>query len=1579
MAMNVSELYQRQIENILQTYPMVDQEISCRSVLEYCRPYMKQICQEEPEDWLEYLYNYFLSIYFPENFEKFGMAKWEEAGLFYVSVLEGLFKEERKVLPFDRCKDFAYLSEEEMKDCEIKDEFNRFLQTYKDLHIYAFFRIAREYTPFDTLGHIAGVHNVAMYMARQIKQTDIPVDLGLVSSTAILHDIGKFGCRGKENRRVPYLHYYYTDIFSRRFRFPVIGHIAANHSTWDLEFENLSLENLLLIYADFRVKSSRIEGREVVQFYSLKESYDVILGKLDNVDDKKRNRYRKVYTKLKDFEDFLVRCGVSTDLRAPFHPIKQEKNYSLLDRAKQIQVYKDMAIGSNVRVMNMMNYDSKFTDFLEEIRSEKNWRNIRAYLNVLEEYSTYMTLRQKDEVLDYLYEMQTHREGDIRRQASSIMGQIIARYEVAYTKELPEGARRPEIGKTKQEVWAEQLERMLVPHHKLTSRESRWVGFAMQTVYETVMKRVPEKERQEVLSVLLGYYKLDETDDVRQFILMNTAEDICLSICDEKARCTLGSFALKSLGSSSEEIEAAALRFTLGWLRQGWKDNEERTTELRTRIEQAPDRGTLALKYLKSEILTLLADKTENPLMEEIVNDDIARLYQENQKMDTLWIHKITNLEIMRRYCMKKPDLLFQLGAHLLNMLKTSDRIVVRLETGRVLTQIIPFMTIAERYEIAVELVRGLEIGEDSVSKYIPQFLGEIFFYLPAQAQEEVLTRFYEMISGKNERIGIVALETIGYTAQHVFEHIRMKPDMEEYFLKHKERLEGLLMRGMAHYLDSVSQEAFYHIGHSIFGSELLSLKEKEAFFAGIGKKMLTLQRTTDSDISNYDTAAALNHVYRFIHDYMFNYGDFDEVGMQQIAFFPGTFDPFSQGHKEIVREIRKRGFEVYLALDEFSWSKRTQPFKVRRKILQMSIADLKDTYLFPTTIPINIANPDNMDTLRRIFRGKKVYLVMGSDVVANASAYQKEENSSSVHQMNHVIFHRGSMQNDEKVKNALAKIHGECVYVELPEDYQNISSTRIRNNLDSNRDISNLVDKNVQNYLYDKDLYTREPLYKKELTHRPISFGRADMIDPSLAAELREGLLKGTRWEHDSSLEKQHIIYIRNQNDGNRITGAVLFHKTKTAGLWDECENQKLVSYLRDIVSGSLVVISGLYGIKASGSRQTVLAELLARSLEKEYSYALCFDYECDDNRQLLEKQGFVSMEPNPMGYLVDLRKPMVLYYDKEMNLKEEFEENANVQETLRVCHDRLQHSLIKLFPGHLLLTLESDVLQYHLIQEITMENNVPVLPRKVRQLGEKMCVPYGAIMRGIQIPNTVTKALRTEKYISPDMDRLIIKEMPGYADIETQIRTIKAFGRPVIMTDDYYHKGHRMAKINRYLKEENVEVSKVIVGVMTGNGRDLARLRGRAMQWVYFVPNMRTWVTESDFYPFIGGEGVYNDKRSEHEYSTIPSVNPILPYRDPFFFTGCDFTDFYSLSEVCLKNAKEIWSTLEKEFRKKYHRKLTIGQLSEVLKQPRVPDVAIGNFYDEYEAPSVYIQYELDRLARLQPGVKSLDFTIS
>lgn len=80
---------------------------------------------------------------------------------------------------------------------------------------------------------------------------------------------------------------------------PQIAHVAANHSTWDLEFENLPLESLLLIYADFRVRGHRLEnGTEQVSIYTLKQAHDIIYTKLSHLTEEKRRHYETVFQKL---------------------------------------------------------------------------------------------------------------------------------------------------------------------------------------------------------------------------------------------------------------------------------------------------------------------------------------------------------------------------------------------------------------------------------------------------------------------------------------------------------------------------------------------------------------------------------------------------------------------------------------------------------------------------------------------------------------------------------------------------------------------------------------------------------------------------------------------------------------------------------------------------------------------------------------------------------------------------------------------------------------------------------------------------------------------------------------------------------------------------------------------------------------------------------------------------------------------------------------------------------------------------------------------------------------------------------
>ena len=51
---------------------------------------------------------------------------------------------------------------------------------------------------------------------------------------------------------------------------------------------------------------------------------------------------------------------------------------------------------------------------------------------------------------------------------------------------------------------------------------------------------------------------------------------------------------------------------------------------------------------------------------------------------------------------------------------------------------------------------------------------------------------------------------------------------------------------------------------------------------------------------------------------------------------------------------------------------------------------------------------------------------------------------------------------------------------------------------------------------------------------------------------------------------------------------------------------------------------------------------------------------------------------------------------------------------------------------------------------------------------------------------------------------------------------------------------------------------MDQVLVGYLTGMGRDLMDQLGYPVDSIYYLPNLRRWFVESTLYPFIGGDTV-------------------------------------------------------------------------------------------------------------------------
>ncbi len=1528
--------------------------LRCADVLALCRPELETLCPGEPsEGWLAYAYDYARRLLYPE---KTGAEPFAPGAVFLLSVLQVLFAAEAELLPHDPAWTFDFLTDDELAGSPSAPSYQRFLRLWRREFVYELMRLGLEVTPYRTLEHIAGVHHIAVTAARALRKSGVAVDVALVSGAAAGHDLGKFGCRPGE--RVPYLHYFYTDQWFRRRRMTDIGHVAANHSVWDLEPDYLSVEALLLIYADFRVKQLHdAQGREITRISTLAQAFQVILDKLDDVDGEKQKRYTRVYARLEDFEQFMVSRGVDVTMSGGDTPPLPEKHTALMTDDEALRALTLRCVGHNMELMHRLTDQRSFARLLEEARGETDWRRLRAYLAVMESYSLYLHIPQKVQTLTFLYELLMHREGDIRRQAAALLGEIIAGFHAGYAKERPADIRPDPRAITDVDQWRLYLDKILYPDHKLMPQHRRWIGYTLKFAVGSLLSHCPGREERFLAPVFAYYRRPEDLDDYTAFQLLDTAAALPDTAYTASRARQMTDFAAALSLRKDLTIRMAAVLLLDRLARLYPEDG--RALEAVTAV---PDGDSGTLRYLKQDVLSQGA-----PLL--LPEDVVSEIFLDNLKTATPWITKQGNLRLLTDFARSGKSPALHIATHLSNLIKVSDRVTVRHSAGNALLALAPRLTADQRNEVAVELCRGLELGQQEFTKYIPDYLGRFALWLPPAELDEVLDDLRVNLSSSDSRVTASVLDTVGVIYEAYDAYRSRFPETDDAYRRRRERLLGLLMRGLSGIDGATRQEALFVLGRRVFGSGELGRHEKRRAFMLTQRKLLSAQDEFPGEgLTFYYRAAMLGKLYRFITEERLFHKGFDFGAPRPVAFFPGTFDPFTLSHKGIVRAIRDQGFEVLLAIDEFSWSKKTQPYRLRRRIAAMAVADVFHVSIFPEDFPVNIANPENLHELRAAFPGRSVSIVVGSDVVLHASSYKKSVTPDSIHTFDHVVFRRTEPDAEPADYSCIT---GKVLELTLPPQLEEISSTRIREAVDANRDISNLIDPTVQEFIYRRGLYLREPQDKPVLRTEDLSFLP---VSPETAEKfLRTMLSVPTAAALRTQIESRgDDVMVCRDTDGT-ILGAASYACLDSARLFARLGDPALSGLVRQNAGGRTLLISGLFvprGERQSDLCQLLITEVLTLALSREFTYALYLPLEgavSGYGRQLLTLQGFVPAGDSTDALAVDMRCPIVLSRNVDTAVKAPFSSSPRVLAAIAAAHRRLQAALTKLQPGSLVLSLSAGVIYHRLLQRITGRNGVPAEPTTPRVLGPDICVPYGKILRGVAVPNTVTKTLRTDKVYEPDLSTYSIEAYPDYSPLPDQVRTIHAFARPVILVDDMLHDGKRIRRLAPLLAETNTPVDQVLVGYLTGMGRDLMEQLGYDVDAIYYLPNLRLRFVESTLYPFIGGDTV---RRSEALPGGLqPAVNRILPYAAPEY-TGMDDETAWELSLCCLENARDILLALETEFRSLYARNLTLSRLGEAVILPLCPDKGGCMTYDLSRAASTYLEGDIELLKRMRPA---------
>lgn len=1575
-------------------------DYGCSSVYDLLQPILLDLWDyEEPENPLTYLYQFALSFSFPHAIEINLDKKYDKGCLCY---LEGLriatkIKTDTDEISFQGKYPLRLKIEDLNSNAAQSKEYRYFVKAFESEYIHEMMRLNFEVTNHNTLDHICGVHYLAVRIATQLYKFDIPVDVGKVSGAAAGHDLGKFGCRSFESKRVAYLHYYYTEQWFKNREIFNIGHVALNHSVWDLELENLPLESLILIYADFRVKNKATkENPFTMSFFNLDESFQVILSKLDNVDEAKEKRYQRVYAKLKDFEDYMIDLGVETDPDASLESIKNvgKKHYSLMHGTEVTQNLKFFAIQHNTHLLHRFRDEDSLSEIIELARNEKNDKTLRKYLDLFEEYNAYFTQKQKIVTLRFFYEKLTHPEEDIRRQCAELIGKIIAKFDENYRKELPEDAEIPPPDITSFDLLREYMKQFIHPDHKITELHSHWIRYNLTNMLSRLFTTCDQQDISPYKSIIVEFFQ--ESHDYAKEVDINYLMaipkipvypgDPTLSVFFQYLRSALGQKSIQE----DLDLRMSVLE-SLNYLVDYFSFNSDEIEYVKSLFSKKPSKSPVpAENYMMLRIAKKLFtdEETIRPYHEfyELDIHKVPDIHLTNLKTATNWVTKRIHVELLLDYLSQNPTLnKLYTAMHFCNLLKVSSVENVRIQAGESLVSLFPQLPMEQRNDVAIELLRALEIDGAQHTKYIPDYLGQIIIYLQRVEIDELIMDLTEKIKQGNSEINTLLLKTIGVFIQNYPKYQEFFNESQEEYDTRLQKMMGVLLNGLVHNQFQIQQISFSVLGKDIFGSALLTLEEKAHLFKMIAKKLLTLTKETeDHELLFLTNSSSLNYIYRFISDYAFFHNPMEISIPKKVAFFPGSFDPFTLGHKEITTAIRDKGFEVYLAIDEFSWSKRTQPNLIRKSIANMSIADELHVFLFPEELPINLANPKDLATLKQLFHSSEVYLVAGSDVLINASAYRNKENEIIL-DFGHVIFERRnadySPYNYDLLNLLIEKINKPVIRLNLAPQYEDISSSQIRNYIDENRDISRMIDPLCQHFIYKQNLYRNEPQYKSLIQTISLDIDIRDHFTYELINSIVSTFHDHYNYSFkqiESVLKKPNgrLILIRDVKQNGKVLAYAAIHWVPSEMIYQEFQDQTISRHVREEYTGRIIAIDGLFAVdhhQFDNLHQIILTETIAYALKNDYGYAVFqnkIDQQTEENVfDILKLHGFAALDYDNEGspvFTVDMSNPCTLNLDIMTIIKEPFKSNHNVQKAINHTRKRMQKVLTELYPGHLLLSFDRSIIDETLIKKICHENEVPPVPLSSKKLGEAMCVPFGNVLNRIIVPNTVTKSLHTERMFNSDMKSFNIRSFPYYLDLKHQIRMIKSFNRPVILVDDLLNKGYRIRGLDPLLKEENLHVKKIVVGLLSGRGKELMEIQNQAVDSAYFIPKLRLWFNEALMYPFIGGDFLW---RGAYPTSNLmPSINQIMPYTSPSFIKGVTNRQLYNMSETCIENSINILHVLEKEYQKLYERKLTLSLLGEVFIYPRYPDNGPHMEYDFSVAPSEHLKKDLELLQRLE-----------
>ncbi len=200
---------------------------------------------------------------------------------------------------------------------------------------------------------------------------------------------------------------------------------------------------------------------------------------------------------------------------------------------------------------------------------------------------------------------------------------------------------------------------------------------------------------------------------------------------------------------------------------------------------------------------------------------------------------------------------------------------------------------------------------------------------------------------------------------------------------------------------------------------------------------------------------------------------------LKKIGLFGGTFDPIHKAHIYIAKKAK----EEYSLDEVFFIPSATPPHKVkttaynhRYEMLNIAIKDMKDF----TILDIESKRSgksytvDTLKELTAIYKDSEFYFIMGADSLYEIETWYKPD---EILQLTNILvasrYYKKEVLKLDKYVGYLKDKYNASIYIVDCENID-ISSTDLRNEFYTNKDIRKYIDDDVISYIKDNNLYKR-------------------------------------------------------------------------------------------------------------------------------------------------------------------------------------------------------------------------------------------------------------------------------------------------------------------------------------------------------------------------------------------------------------------------------------------------------------------------------------------------------------------------